>query len=263
MELSQLIAGLIAGDQHQGGLRCMQLFTLNRSFMEKLQYEVESYCQTHSASDISEPSHVTNWVHTSGEVIQYSLLNHSGLTNDFSTDHDLSCKGKWFFDEMQYPTIGKLINCWPHLINFRINVLQAGSILAAHEEHIPFRTQSDSIGARLRFHLPVFTNKDAELNLDNHIYHLPTGAINLVNQGCVHSAKNNGGNSRIHLVWDALLTEKLYHFLFHHQHQTRFLQPDKPVPAQPQREEEIGPYRRLPPQVQASELSELSICLPQ
>ncbi len=263
MEFDTFIAELIAGDQHQGGLRCLQLFTLNNHFMKQLHHEVETYCHTHAASIISEPEHITHWIHSCGDVAQYSLLNRSGQADDFSTDHDLSCKGKWFFDEANYPAIGQLISCWPHLINFRINVLPSQAVLTAHEEHIPFRTINGSIGARLRFHLPIDTNQGAELNLDSYVYHWSPGTIYLFNQGCAHTAKNNGDSPRIHLVWDALLTEKLFHFLFHNHHQIDFLQYNKPIAVRAKRLEDIGSYRRLPPQVKESELSELSLCLPQ
>ena len=73
----------------------------------------------------------------------------------------------------------------------------------------------------MRFHLPIQTNDEAELHLDGLVYQLKTGVIYLVNQGCVHAAQNHGPRTRVHLVWDSLLTEELYAFLF----QNRFVSP--------------------------------------
>ncbi len=176
---------------------------------------------------------------------------------------ETTCKGKWFFDHDTYPALGCLIADWPHLINFRLNVLRPSSALPAHEEHIPFRTQAGTVGARLRFHLPIQTNDEAELHLDGLVYQLKTGIIYLVNQGCVHAAQNRGSQTRAHLVWDSLLTEELFTFLFQSHHIPPCLSVIIDREEKLLRTEATRPYRRLPPPLSAAEAAALSFCHPQ
>jgi hypothetical protein len=127
------------------------------------------------------------------------------------------------------------------------------------------RGHDGTVGARLRFHLPIVTDPRAELTLDGNVYHLEAGTVYFVNHGCVHGAANMGIESRIHCAWDALLTRTAFDQLFG----------DGPAPAglervaasarvpAPLRMERMGAFRRLPPPVSADEASGLTFLEPQ
>lgn len=265
MTRDAFLAGLVAGDQHRGGIRCLRLFRLTEEEFAGLRREVAELQRRRRPSSVADPGHVTSWTRPQGEVLQYSLLNRSGRTDDFSADHDLSCRDKWFFDAAAFPLLGDLVAALPHLVNFRINLLGPGAALPAHEEHVPFRTVGGWIGARLRFHLPVQTNPRAELHLDGRVFHLEAGVAHLVNHGCVHAAANHGATSRVHLLWDALLTEDLYRLLFGSVPRPGWWLPIPEADREPTplRSEPIPPYPRLPPAVSAAEAEQLALCEPQ
>jgi hypothetical protein len=263
MELPQLLDGLVRGYGHRGGLRCVRVFQLTPDFFLDLRREIRDLRRSRPASQVTHTDHVTNWTEPAGTVSQYSLLNRSGRTDDFSNDHDFSCRGKWFFDAVQWPTLGRLIVAWPHLVNMRVNVLGPGARLAAHQEHVPFRTIDGHVGARLRFHLPLETNDGAELNLDGDVHRLQPAVIHLVNHGCVHAAANHGPRERVHLVWDALLTEAVAALLLGSVAPPLYAVAcglDQPEPA---RHEPIGTFRRMAPLVPPMDASAMTVCPPQ
>jgi hypothetical protein len=209
----QVLAGIRDGNYHRGGFRCLRLLRVEEDFFSALRGEVIRLCDDQSPSDARATDHVTNWTRPRGEVLQFSLLNSSGRCDDFSEDHSLSCFGKRFHLAARYPTVARLVQALPHVINLRVNVLGPRARLAAHEEHSIVRTDSGAITVRARFHLPIETNAAAELILDGHAYHLEAGTVYFVNHGCVHAA-SNGLLRRIHLVWDVLLTRQAYRALF-------------------------------------------------
>lgn len=263
MNAAQFVSQLLDADQHRGGLKCLRAFEVEPEAFIALQREAQHLCQNRPASCVGRTDHVSHWTAAHGEVLQYSLLNTTGRTDDFSSDHDLSSQRKWFFDAATYPLLDQLIAEWPHLVNFRINVLEPGAGLPAHEEHIAFRTRSGKVGARLRFHLPVSTNDGCELNLDGEVFHLQTGVVHLVNHGCVHAARNKGTSARAHLVWDALLTRDLFTFLFEATHSIAWLRRPSDPAVHVLRYETLCSYRRLPPEVAAMECKQLTLCDPQ
>jgi len=253
---------LLDGDAHCGGIRCLGLFRIADDTRNALRSEVAQLRRERKPSRVNS-DHITGWVGSEGEVLQYSLLNATGKTEDFGSDHDLSARGKWFFDSVAYPVLGRWIDDWPDLINCRINVLGPGAALGAHEEHVPFRTRAGTVGARLRFHLPLETSPQAELNLDGLVYHLAAAQVTLVNQGCVHAARNLGDRARVHLVADALLTQDLFRFLF----EPGRAPPDFSPLSQREliwlRREPLPPHRRLPAHLGAGEVARLGFCEPQ
>lgn len=262
MNRASFLEALLAGDQHRGGIRCRSLFSLQPNYFDELQREVRRYLACNRASDVGSDAHVTSWTSPKGQVRQYSLLNTSGLSDDFSADHNLSCSQKWFYDECRYPVIAQLINDWPDLVNFRINTLGPGAALSMHEECLLFRTNTGGVGARLRFHLPIETNPAAEVHLDGDVYHFQPGKIYLFNQGCVHSARNGGSSIRTHLVWDSLLTADVLERVLHSQPAPPYMEAQHEDPAV-LRKESSGAYRRLTPEISISESHQLNICLPQ
>lgn len=262
---AEFVGDLLHGAQRRDVVRCLRLFRVGDDEFKLLRDDVRRLIAHHRPSNAGDSHHVTSWTHPWGEMLQYSLLTSSGRTDDFSTDHDLSCRGKWFFYAAAYPALDQLIADLPHLVNFRIHSLEPGAALSAHQEHIPFRTHEGTIGGRIRFHLPIDTNARAELSLDGKVFHLEPGVIHLVNQGCVHTACNYGALPRVHLVWDALLTEDTYHFLFQPGTAPDYLVPFSARHRLPssRRTEAIPPHRRLPPRVSAAAADQLDLCQPQ
>jgi hypothetical protein len=210
----ELLAGIRDANYHRGGIRCMRLFQVESGFLDRLVNEATQLCAVESASQADRPGHVTRWAGPYGRVRQYSLLNRSGQYDDFSTDHDLSCFGKRFRAGSRYPSLAQFVGAFAHAVNFRIHAMDPGSGLSTHEEHTVIRARDGRVGIRARFHLPLVTNPAAEVTLDGRVYHLEQGAIFFVNNGCIHSARNGGGEVRIHLVWDLLLTRDMLELMF-------------------------------------------------
>lgn len=262
MTYQAILAGIRDGNYHQGGIRCLRLLRVDEAFFASLASDVVRLCEREASSDVGNPHHITNWTRPRGEVVQYSLLNASGRCDDFSDDHVPSCFGKRFHLASDYPTLGRVIDTVPHLVNARVNVLGPRARLAAHEEHSIIRTKVGSIGACARLHLPIETNPGAEIVVDGEVFHLDPGAIHLVNHGCVHAARN-GAARRIHLVFDVLLTTESYRVIF--DEGTSW---STPVDAgervtTPRRTERIGAHVRLPGSVAREESDHVSFCQPQ
>jgi Aspartyl/Asparaginyl beta-hydroxylase len=242
-------------------VRCLRLLQLDARFFAQLRAEVEQLVRAESGSDVGQADHVTNWTRPRGIVRQFSLLNASGRLDDFSADHNASCFGKRFHRGGACPALARLIEGFPHAVNFRINLMGPGAQLAPHEEQILIRTPSGAIAARLRCHLPV-ASQQAEIMLDGGIYHLEPGSIYFVNHGCMHAARNAGSDDRIHLVWDMLLTREAAGLLFG---EVRLDLPAVPVadaervPA-PLRTERIGACLRLPQAFSPEDVDRLDWC---
>jgi hypothetical protein len=259
---STLLAGIRDGNYHTGGIRCLRLFQLAPAYFAELCADVERLCRVERASDVSDPSHITNWTRPRGNIVQFSLLNATGRYDDFSADHNLSCLGKTFHGAAQYSALAQFVGLFPHTINFRINVMSPGASLSPHEEHAVIRTCTGSIGARVRFHLPIVSNPDAELMLDGWVYHLTPGTVYFINHGCVHSACNRGKDHRIHVVWDMLLTRDAFDFMFgndaHPPPLLAIIESER-TPA-PIRMERVGAHLRLPSPVTRDEADRLVWC---
>lgn len=265
MNVEETLRGILAADRHEGGIRCLRLFRLEETFFKALVEDVERVCRSNDPSNVTRPGHVTNWTRPFGDVLQYSLLNQSGRYDDFSSDHDLSCFGKRFHDAAGYPALARLIDSFPHTVNFRINVLGPGAGLSPHEEHVAMPMRSGKLGARVRFHLPIASTDGAELMLDGESYHLDKGTIYFINHGCVHSAVNHAEQPRIHLVWDMLLTTEAFDLMFGSAPAMLPLEriPEHHAVPSPLRVERAGAHRRLPPRVMLDDESILELCEPQ
>jgi hypothetical protein len=265
MTPDQLFTGIREGSRHRGGIRCLRLLRLEEPYFKGLTAEVLRLIDTERASDVRDPSHVTHWTRPRGEVLQFSLFNMTGRFDDFSADHNLSCAGKWFGAGANYPRLADFIRAFPHLLNFRINVLAHRASFAPHQEQVMMRCRSGSVGARVRLHLPIFTSEAAELTLDGFIFHLEAGMIHFVNHGCVHAASNRGAERRVHLVWDMLLTHEAFGLLFG---DTPMPIPAMRIPENEQapsarRRERVGAFLSVPPHILAEDEDRLDWCDPQ
>jgi hypothetical protein len=234
-------------------------------YFAALQAEVARLFQEEQSSDIRSADHVTNWTRPRGEVRQFSLLNLSGHSSDYSRDHDLSVFGKRFHLGVEYPAVAQFIETFPDMTNFRLNAIGPEARLAAHEENSIIETRTGSVGVCVRYHLPIVTNAKAELTLDEHVFHLEAGTVYLVNHGCVHAARNGGNEHRLHLVWDQLLTLQAYEAAFGSGPDPhwgrRFRDDERAFSAL--RVERMGAHLRLPPLVERAAANQVDFCLPQ
>ncbi|MEA5577331.1 aspartyl/asparaginyl beta-hydroxylase domain-containing protein [Anabaena sp. UHCC 0451] len=212
------LSELVKGNHHKGGLKCLKLFDVNHNFFDNLQQEITALIKANQPSDVKDKEHLSNWSNPYGDVMQFSLLNRSGKFDDTSSDHDLTVAGKLFHHREKYPTIARFIDVFPHAYNMRIMGLGQKGGLSPHEEHIVIAHQKRGLKSyyslRARFHLPIITNDQAELLIENQIYHFTTGSIFFFNNGCIHSAYNRGTEPRYHLIWDMLLTQETFELMF-------------------------------------------------
>jgi len=210
----RLLEGIRDANYHHDGIRCLRLLRLDAARFAALRTEIQHLCAQQVPSDVRNTRHVTNWAGPFGKVTQYSLYNATGRFDDFSSDHNASCFGKRFHHKVNFPELDGLMRTLPALINCRLNLMGPSAGLSMHEEHSVIKAQSGLVGIRARFHLPIVTNPLAEISLDGSVYHLEAGSIFFINHGCVHSAVNSGTATRIHLVWDLLLTRAACNLLF-------------------------------------------------
>jgi hypothetical protein len=165
-----------------------------------MQIEARELIARREASNVGEKSHPTNWVRPFGQAIQFNLFNKSGNTADCSTDFSAAAN-EHTFAAPECPSLRRFFDCFAaRVLSFRLNGLMTNSGLGAHEEAI---VKQDSV--RMRFHLPLFTNANASVLLDDEEFHLQEGYVYYFNNGCVHAAQNRGPENRYHFVWDMWL----------------------------------------------------------
>jgi hypothetical protein len=193
---------VIQAAKHRGGIKMQPCLAVDQAWMAAMQDDVRTMLAKRMPSDVSQKSHPTNWTNPYGNVMQFSLLNTSGRTDDTTTDHNLQIGDKTF-TAPECEALRRLYVAFEgRAINFRLNGLMAKSGLSPHEENM---IHGDRI--RLRFHLPVITNEGSKAMLDGEQFQLRAGYIYYFNNGCVHSAGNDGTEPRYHLVWDVFLDE--------------------------------------------------------
>jgi Aspartyl/Asparaginyl beta-hydroxylase len=264
MTPEELLAGVLEGDEHAGGTRCLRLHEVEPDFLARLGADVDRLISRHRPSDVSDPRHVTNWVRPVGTVEQYSLLNTSGRFDDFSDDHDIFGRRKGFAHARDYPTVAFFMLLFPDAVNFRLNAMGPSSGLSPHEEHVLTYAPDGSVVAKLRFHLPLHTSPEATLVLDDHVFTLDSGVVHFVNHGCVHAATNAGPEHRTHLVWDMLFTRQTFDLMF------GAADPPAPLRRVPQnrrspapvRKQRQGSVRRLPALVTAQDRRRVALAMP-
>jgi hypothetical protein len=200
---------LIDANYHRGGLKCLELFTLSPEFLFSLRAEILRLAPL----GVDSRRHKGAWTNPYGSVRQLSLYNRSGDTDDRSTDYDPNPYGKSFHLAAKCPALARFIGALPTLLNIRLNCLGHHSGLNEHEEEI-FLIHKRKTYFRMRFHLPLFTHRNAMVTLDGEAFHFEAGKIYFFHNGCVHGAFNKSSTDRYHLVWDQLLDEKSYEAMF-------------------------------------------------
>jgi hypothetical protein len=209
-----LFKELIKANYHDGGIKCLRLFKVNNHFFDSLIREINILLEQENPSNVRDKKHISNEVtKPSGSCLHFHLLNSSGRFDDPSDDYNRSVFGKKFHHPTKYPNLGAFIQTFPHAMNMKLLVLGENSDLHPHESDIILNSHSPH-SLQVRFHLPIVTNKQAEMLLDNEFYYFEAGSIFFFNHGCIHSALNHGHKARVHLSWDMLLTRDTFDLMF-------------------------------------------------
>lgn len=207
--------GLRDAYEHRGGIKTLRLGRLTPAWFAEIQKEASLIIDAGSASDVTARNHVTNWTRPRGQVSQYSLFNSSGRSDDTSGDYgyrgDVS-KKKFVFPQL---TALKRFTALfgDSLRNLRLNGMGTQSGLSAHEEN---SISAHALGTDhiVRFHLPIFTNSEAYIHLDDERFQYREGELYFFHHGCVHAAANLGTEARYHLVFDCFLDRALFQRVF-------------------------------------------------
>jgi hypothetical protein len=209
MTYTEFVSGFRAAYEHRGGLKMFPCGRLDPRWLEQIRSEVNWIIKHHEASNVSARDHFTNWTRPRGEARQFSLLNATGNTKDYSSDHSFELEGK----KLVFPHLEGIARFaglfGDQLINLRLNGLGHNSGLGAHEER-PIQAMPMGTKYKIRFHLPIYTNPSARICLDGEKFHFEEGVLYFFNQGCVHAAINDGEEPRYHLVLDCLLSKDLH-----------------------------------------------------
>jgi len=215
MDTQPLLKDLVRANYHKGGLKCRRLFRLEPSFFATLRDDVRRLVEKYTPSSATDKDHATNWTNPYGTAVQFSLFNESGKLDDYSKDHNFVREGKRFHYGEEFPALGRFIETFKHSYNMRLNGMGTKSGLSPHEEHCVFPTpDKKQVQVRARFHLPIETSDAVEMLLDDEIFYFEPGSIFFFNNGCIHSATNNGTTFRYHLVWDQVMTQESYDQMF-------------------------------------------------
>lgn len=215
MEYTQFVRGLRDAYEHRGGIKTLRLGRLSPAWFADIQKDAATIIEGGSASDVTARNHVTNWTRPSGQVKQYSLFNSSGRSDDTSGDYGY--RGDVRKKRFVFPHL-KALNRFAALFgdslrNLRLNGMGTQSGLSAHEEN---SITAHALGTDhiVRFHLPIFTNAEAYIHLDDERFQYREGELYFFHHGCVHAAANHGPEARYHLVFDCFLDRKMFQRVF-------------------------------------------------
>jgi hypothetical protein len=252
-----------ANYQKPSDVTMLQLYKVEPLFFEGLAKEVMDLIKEHNPSFIIDSTHPSYWSKPEGLITQYSLLNTSGIINDYSTDHNRSILNKRFAFGEKYPCLEKFISLFPHSINFRLNLLNGKACFTQHQEDICFyHNLTNRPSIRVRFHLPIVTNSQAEMLSEGNVYHFDPGMIYFFHNGCVHDGINkNEEEVRIHLLWDMLLTEDTYTKMFQRSIDSPLLFKLENVNLQPIGKIDVDPdYKRTVRKLSYQEAKKCTLC---
>ena len=215
MDYARFVRDLRAAYEHRGGIKTLHLGGLTSDWFAQIQKEARSIIEQGGSSDVTAANHVTNWTRPSGEVRQFSLFNMSGRSDEYTGDYGYrgdARKKRLVFPHFEgIKRFAALFGS--SLRNLRLNGMGTDSKLSAHEEDSisPHRFGADHI---VSFHLPIFTNDQAYVYLDDERFQYHAGQIYFFNHGCVHAAANFAPAARYHLVLDCFLERTLFDDLF-------------------------------------------------
>lgn len=186
--------------------RLIPCLRVNDFIMNAIEKEVQTLVKNYKISEECIKKHHTDFTKPYGAVTQSCLYNTTGNILDFSTDYKMPKIGKFFIDP-NFKNIHHIVKLFQNnLINFWLFGISKNSGSSPHK----VIRINDEKKFRLRFHLPVITNSSAWVMLDWKKFWLKRGIIYFFNDGCIHTAGNDGEQTRYHLIWDCMLDDKLF-----------------------------------------------------
>ena len=192
--------------KHHSETRLIPCLRVKDSIMNDIEKEILILVKNFEISEKNTKKHGTDFTKPYGTITQSCLYNTTGNLLDFSTDYQMSKNEKFFFDP-NYKNIHYIFKMFEqNLINFWLIGMSKKSGLSPHK----VLSNNDGKKFRVRFHLPVITNSSAWVMLDWQKFWLKRGIIYFFNDGCIHTAGNDGNQTRYHLIWDCVLDEKLF-----------------------------------------------------
>jgi len=195
-----LLQQLAEANYHREGLKIADFGALSHDDFATLNDAAHDIIGGHKPS-IIEAGHVTNWTKPQGTVHQWSCWNTHGNTSNTVEDFNYNPRGRTFVHSGLEEFFSKV----PGLANLRLNMMMPESGLSPHEEHIVLPGGK----MRIRYHIPIQTNRYCTSLLERDWYHMKKGHLYLFNNGCVHAARNGSRTySRFHFVFDQMLTEE-------------------------------------------------------
>ena len=155
-----------------------------------------------------------SYVQPEGEYIVHSLLTVGGCTQDMVSAWSKELKDnngipKRFHQAKQFPHLAAFIAQFPEAMNFTIKTFNGPSSIAPHEERI-FHEANGRKYARIRLHLPITTLPNARVIVKDRSFKYLPGTIYYLNNSEVHYAVSLDEGQRIHLIWDCVLTDRLW-----------------------------------------------------
>lgn len=212
--MHDVLRGLAAANFHHDGIRSVTLGRIVPATFAGLQHDCDQLVAQAPYRDLSTREYKTGFAVAVADVRHWSLFNRSGLTDDHGDDFDYSAFGLSKKRAHGGTTIVHVAQTIPDLVNLRLAYLGAGAALTVHEEHITRIVGRDKVALRCRFHIPIRSHPSARMMLEGHQYRYEPGFLYAFNNGCVHDARNDSPEPRLHLIFDALLTERTFAVLF-------------------------------------------------
>ncbi len=182
------------------GMKCARLLRMKPDFFAALQAECLGLTAADTEAAQRDKTHLENWI------------GHYGVTVQTRIDKMLR---KGTLDPAEWPRLHALTQAFAPTLEMKINGVAPDSGIPHHEEaNLIYRDADDAYYVQARFHLPLLTNPQAEIQLGGEAFHFAESEIYFFNKGVVHAARNKGQRLRYHLVWDAILTSDTYVAMF-------------------------------------------------
>lgn len=137
------------------------------------------------------------------------LVSHDGTANSVESQR-IGTFGQYkrtaYVDELPY--FRELIDAFkcPHG-RIRIMKLLPSTIIREHRD--TYSEVSDYSFGQVRLHIPIITNDKVIFTVGGKNYHLPEGRLHYVNFSKVHYVRNDGEETRVHLVLDLQVNDFL------------------------------------------------------
>lgn len=230
MDRVDLINGILKAGKHEGGLTAGIAHKVDN--FENLKKECLQFHSDWLAKNNAEYVIKVDKELESGKFYKTYVIwleNDDVLTNWplYAPGLDYS-KRKFPFPD-RYPALADFLNSVPDLMSARINVMGPGLGEFYHSENVVFR-HNDQITMNLLFHIPIATNDECTLNADRDIHKFSEeGRVYYFNQSTIHSPRNPSNETRTHLCFYCLLTERVLEWAKNLQPLTPFAKQELPT----------------------------------